>query len=331
MATINSACWLCKQVDPDDQLRVGVTQQGWVINVRCDRCGPYSVHQDLVDDQPAGLPRDQGLRISGFLRETRTGYNHLLIKRETLNELLSSARAPQTYSGYVDRVISLIAEKAALPGMLAQWACAELAARTYLPVAGLQAVLGQLASENILTLQLPATDIERDSHLDLGLTSKGWERADALGKGVRGDAAFVAMWFDSSMDAAFSEGFAKALETCGYERPFKVNDPEHDLEFGSQRYTNKIDDRILANIRRSRFLIADATGARASVYYEAGFADALGIPVIWSCQEDAVPTLAFDTRQFAHIVWKSPADLCQLLIEKLRRMGLDLKVRSTRA
>ncbi len=35
-----------------------------------------------------------------------------------------------------------------------------------------------------------------------------------------------------------------------------------------------------------RFMIADFTGHRGGVYFEAGFAHGLGIPVIWTCRED---------------------------------------------
>ena len=70
-------------------------------------------------------------------------------------------------------------------------------------------------------------------------------------------------------------------------------------------------DEIIAEIRRSRFLVADFThgedGARGGVYYEAGFANGLGIKVIHTCREDAVRTLHFDTSHINHIVWRSPA------------------------
>ena len=39
-------------------------------------------------------------------------------------------------------------------------------------------------------------------------------------------------------------------------------------------------------IRKSKFLIADFTGQRGGVYYEAGFAYGLGLPVIWTCRKD---------------------------------------------
>jgi hypothetical protein len=39
----------------------------------------------------------------------------------------------------------------------------------------------------------------------------------------------------------------------------------------------------------------------------------LGMPVIWTCREDDVDNLHFDTRQYNHIVWAEPADLKEKL------------------
>ena len=84
--------------------------------------------------------------------------------------------------------------------------------------------------------------------------------------------AFVAMWFDDSVESAYDEGIAPAIRDCGFEAKRIDRDPT----------VNKIDDAIIAEIRRSRFLVADFThgneGARGGVYYEAGFAHGLGIP-----------------------------------------------------
>ena len=69
--------------------------------------------------------------------------------------------------------------------------------------------------------------------------------------------------------------------------------------------TLTITDKIIAEIRRSRFLVADFThgcdGARGSVYYEAGFAHGLNIPVIFTAREGTKPH--FDTSTYPHIFW----------------------------
>ena len=61
--------------------------------------------------------------------------------------------------------------------------------------------------------------------------------------------AFVAMWFDDSVERAYDEGIAPAIRDCGFEPKRIDRDPTVD----------KIDDAIIAEIRRSRFLVADFT------------------------------------------------------------------------
>ena len=106
----------------------------------------------------------------------------------------------------------------------------------------------------------------------------------------------------------------KAVENTGY-RPRQI---------GEKKHLNKIDDEIIAEIRRSHFLIADYThgddGARGSVYYEAGFAQGLGIPVIRSCRSDKIDSIHFDTRQYYHIKWENPEQLRQELEDRIRAL-----------
>ena len=126
--------------------------------------------------------------------------------------------------------------------------------------------------------------------------------------------AFVAMWFHEEMTIAYEEGIKKAVESAGYT-PMRI-DKKPDV--------NKIDDEIIAEIRRSRFLIADFThgddGARGGVYFEAGFAFGLGLPVIYTCRNDMVKRLHFDTRQYHHIVWEEPADLRRDLKNRIQAL-----------
>ena len=94
-----------------------------------------------------------------------------------------------------------------------------------------------------------------------------------------------------------------AVEDSGYQF-LKINEKEH---------VNRIDDEIFADIRRSRFVVADFThdvkeGARGGVYFEAGFAQGLGLPVIWTCHESMLSKEAkikphFDIRQYNFLGW----------------------------
>jgi nucleoside 2-deoxyribosyltransferase len=74
---------------------------------------------------------------------------------------------------------------------------------------------------------------------------------------------------------------------------------------------------IVAEIKRSGLLVADFTAHRQSVYYEAGFAHGYGIPVIWTCRADHIRAAHFDTRQYNHIVWDTPATLRARLTSRI--------------
>ena len=126
--------------------------------------------------------------------------------------------------------------------------------------------------------------------------------------------AFVAMWFGDEMDDAYEQGIRLGIEAAGYT-PMRI-DRKPDV--------NKIDDEIIAEIRRSRFLVADFThgkdGARGGVYFEAGFAYGLGLDVIYSCRKDMVDQLHFDTRQYYHIVWETPEELRDSLAQRIEAL-----------
>lgn len=142
------------------------------------------------------------------------------------------------------------------------------------------------------------------------LTWEGWEEVEPLAGSVPG-LGFVAMAFRDDLKEAFDDGIVPAIESdCGF-RAVRV-DREH-LE-----PNEKICDRIITEIRRCQFVVADFTHNRGAVYFEAGFALALGRTVIWSCREDHVGDLCFDTRQYPHILWKQPQDLRSQLSARLR-------------
>ena len=115
--------------------------------------------------------------------------------------------------------------------------------------------------------------------------------------------AFVAMWFDDSMNDAYYRGFEPAIKDAGYE-PVRIDNVQH---------AGQIEDAIIAEIRKSRFVIADLTqgddGARGGVYYEAGFARGLSLTVIFTCREDKFELVHFDTSHQAHILWRGYEDL----------------------
>jgi hypothetical protein len=144
----------------------------------------------------------------------------------------------------------------------------------------------------------PTTGNEARAYLRL--TPDGWERLEQIQLSLKdSNQAFVAMWFDPSLNESWDKGFKPALISTRFN-PYRVDlDPHNE----------KIDDRIIAEIRKSGILVADFTGHRQGVYFEAGFAMGLNIPVIWTCRRSHIDQGHVDTRQYHHVVWDSPEDL----------------------
>ena len=102
---------------------------------------------------------------------------------------------------------------------------------------------------------------------------------------------FCAMWFSDEVLPLWTEVIAPAITSAGYEA----------LRIDSKQHNGKIDDEIMASIRASKFVVSDFTGNRGGVYYEAGFAHGLGLPVIFMCRTG--DELHFDIRQYNCIFW----------------------------
>ena len=128
------------------------------------------------------------------------------------------------------------------------------------------------------------------------LTLDGMRRLEGQGLAHLSSQAFVAMWFSDKVKAAYDEGIEPAIRDAGYTA----------VRIDRKDFISKIDDEIIAEIRRSRFVVCDFTcclmkiksrkfdNARGSVYYEAGFAHGLNIPVIFTCRTDLLDYVHFD-------------------------------------
>jgi nucleoside 2-deoxyribosyltransferase len=119
---------------------------------------------------------------------------------------------------------------------------------------------------------------------DFYITAKGYQKLREIKKpGRDSKQCFVAVWFTSEMNNAFEKAIKPAIEFKeeGEDTPrfeaIKIDNIEH---------VNDINDEIIAQIRRSRFMVCDLTGYRGGVYFEAGFAYGLGLDVIYTCRKD---------------------------------------------
>ncbi len=141
------------------------------------------------------------------------------------------------------------------------------------------------------------------------LTPAGWVASEHQPTGRMSDRTFVAMWFSSETED-LKEAISDGVRHAGYV-PIIIDREE---------YTGLIVDQIMKEIKSARFVIADYTcgyqqgseseehyQARGGVYWEAGYAQGLGLTVISSVRRDLFGkpgALHFDQAQFNHLSWQ---------------------------
>jgi hypothetical protein len=146
----------------------------------------------------------------------------------------------------------------------------------------------------------PTGGTERYDAPNVTLTVKGWERYDELRRQVLDSRlAFMAMPFnDDDLKRVYTTCFKPAVAATGFTL----------RRLDDQQPAGSIDDRLRVEIRRSRFLIAELTGDNQGAYWEAGFAEGLERPVIYTCRRDYIPKVHFDANHHLIVPWED-ADL----------------------
>jgi hypothetical protein len=133
----------------------------------------------------------------------------------------------------------------------------------------------------------------------------------SLNESITANYAFVAMPMNSD-DAANEDvldAIKEAGQRCGIQAE-RVDDVESN---------DRITDRVLESLRRAEFVIADLTNARPNVYYEAGYAHALGKTPIYVAR--AGTKLEFDLKDFPVIFFKNLKQLKDDLERRLRALA----------
>ncbi|MGP0007483.1 MAG: hypothetical protein ACLPIG_02035 [Methylocella sp.] len=135
------------------------------------------------------------------------------------------------------------------------------------------------------------------------LTLAGWKRFEDIRHAqVESRTAFMAMKFgDEDLNCAVDTCFKPAVARAGFELRLLSDGQPAGL----------IDDQLRVRLRTSRFVIADLTHANNGAYWEAGFAEGLGRPVIYTCRqrewdeldEQGRRKVHFDTNHLVTIIW----------------------------
>jgi hypothetical protein len=135
---------------------------------------------------------------------------------------------------------------------------------------------------------------------DFRLTFRGWQYYEDLKRqGSNTREAFMAMPYgEDELDDIYEKHWKKAVKQTDFELKRLDEDPKAGI----------IDNRMIVDIRNARFVVVELTGHNYGAYWEAGFAEGLGKPVIYLCRKKDFDKVHFDTNHHLTIVWE-PEDL----------------------
>ena len=250
--------------------------------MECARCGRFKITSQAIEDVLAVKPEYKPL-LSAYCRRLPKGVAAPTIKTDTIEQFVRTL--PQyTPPEKLDNLLELMAQMTPALG----------AATTFHPETDYPLLIAR-GPDEVRFLQQTLVDRGYTSSPVGGgqaVTLRGWERSEEIKRSGRlSNRAFVAMWFDKSTDNLYNQAIKPAILKAGYD-PLRIDRHEH---------VNRIDDEILGQIKRSRFMVADFTGQRYGVYFEAGMMIGLGRTVIWMCDKKQLDQLHFDVRQFNFI------------------------------
>lgn len=291
-----------------------VEEHGERIYIECLRCGAYSVSRSALQDLPYHLQKNKdnrNLLSYALYRMTKGRSDWPMLTSDQVDNILKNTVLPLPKE-QLDNLIVWMGSTQSGPSDAIRISAQTIAATGALDRNGVGFLLDYAVEKGLVSAM-----IERsvDGFYAIGpchLTFTGWEYFYELQRGnTSSRRAFMAMKFgDPETDSLFRDHFKVAVKAAGFHLRRLDEEPRAGL----------IDDRLRVEIRQSRFLIADLTHANPGAYWEAGFAEGLDKPVIFTCRRDIFdgPKTRphFDTNHHLTVVW-DPANLDEA-VEQLK-------------
>jgi hypothetical protein len=282
-----------------------------ILYVYCDYCGQYDITSEMILFVSSDLNILKNQLSSIVRRHYIFTGNKELLTLENYKLIASQAPDKNDVSQKVRYLIGYIAYKSQFPGDKI-----ELKGDQDYPIC-----FAENAREFKFYIQYAKEAgyvneefVNQRTGYQYWLTPKGWEETRHIPT-LESPYVFVAMSFSKEnqfskiLTQAYDEAIKPAIEEdAGYQKAVRVD---------REQFLGDIVFEIIARIKECRFLVADVTEQKNGVYYEAGYAMGMGLPVIWLCHKDDMKNAHFDTRQMNHIPWDDIPELRKNLANRI--------------
>lgn len=262
----------------------------------CQRCGDYAMTGTLaatIAHHIAGSVEVVS-KISNYIRKMQKAGTEPLLFDDTVKFIKENTSIPNP-SEQASSFILWLGDNLSSPGQMIK-----------IHVLAHQSIMGAKTPEGFMLVLKYLFDegflegtIHKTAPVASGtLSMKGWNYYESMKHGAASSRkAFMAMQYgEDILDKVFKECFRPSVKATGYELIRLDESPKAGL----------IDDKLRVEIRTSRFLISDLTHGNPGAYWEAGFAEGLGKPVIYTCEKGKFESekTHFDTNHHLTVLWK---------------------------
>ncbi len=274
----------------------------------CPTCGNYAISGTLVAViRGGGGDYKQNAHIaSGLVRELmETHAKAPEFTTTNFQELISRYPVPDVTDvrAKAEKLLIRIREKTSHFGQSVElWHTRDYPLAYAQNVKEFEALLGVLEEDGLIQMTEKRMGVGGRTDA-VTVRPAGWSLVRSLqGTNSKSEQGFVAIWFDDVMNESIT-----AIEQAITDAGFKA------LCIRGEHFKDKIMDKALSEIRKSQFIVIDLTGARNSVFFEAGFAFGLGIEAIYVYKQDAAEGLEFYVRHYQCYSYTDADDLREKL------------------
>ncbi|MGB0921530.1 MAG: hypothetical protein ACPG1C_09465 [Alphaproteobacteria bacterium] len=296
-------CPICGPVFEGEAQMQPTSRDGYAY--ACNVCGDYELsrHAQVTyfDNRTAQVEPIQAALISHRIRQNHDAGQHSFLTLEAVENILQDElpTPPQQATNLI-AFVGDIERRTGRPARLKTSLPSIIGAASF----GQAAIVGEeLNSRNLLNFKRLPTSTSDSARYYARLTFDGWKQYEEEKMGrSSGNYGFLAMQFE----APELERFVKDVL-----KPLVREKLDYDLRDLRDRQEAGIIDVVMRNrIRDSAFVIVDLTHDNRGAYWEAGYAEGLGKPVIYICEQAKFEKAQthFDTNHNHTVMWETTGD-----------------------
>ncbi|MEQ1548770.1 MAG: hypothetical protein ABL918_09005 [Chakrabartia sp.] len=293
---------------------------GHMIYLHCQVCGMFGASRELVDDyldiNSKTTTRRVRATLSHWLRlNQRKSGDTLKLFSETYQEAVDGKLSLPNPAQVALAIIRYIGDHVQKTGERLESLPPEFPAQIGATSRQFAVNLIDQLAADALVQRKDSSTLDRDDAMDLDLTLAGWKtfQSEKVGQQTAGYGFLAMMFGDEPLELLAQNHLKPAIRNLGFE----LVDMRDVAEPGI------IDNIMRMRIRDADFIIVDLTHDNSGAYWEAGYAEGLGKPVLYICEKNKFESSKphFDVNHCTTVMWTDddPEDFCKRLLATLRR------------